>query len=82
MVELARRMRFLAITCAVFTLSFVPMAAQTSKAQPTPPRPQVGPEVTNVELRPVKTRFGQPCPIDLKFYGAITTNGPTTVEYI
>jgi hypothetical protein len=69
------------MTCAIFTLSFVSMAAQTSKAQPTPPRPRAAPEVTSVELRPVKTRFGQPCPIDLNFYGAITTNGAATVEY-
>lgn len=54
MVELTRKMRFLAITCAVFTLSFLSMTAQTSKAQPTPPKPRAAPEVTSVELRPVK----------------------------
>ena len=81
MAQLTRQLRFLVMTCAIFTLSFVSMAAQTSKAQPTPPKPRAAPEVTSVELRPVKTRFGQPCPIDLNFYGAITTNGATTVEY-
>jgi len=53
----------------------------TSKAQTKPPRPRAAPEVTGVELRPVKTRVGEHCPANLTFYGSITTNGATTVEY-
>lgn len=58
-----------------------PAPTPTAKAQPTPKRQRAGPEVTAVELRPVKTRVGQSCPANLTFYGSITTNGATNVEY-
>lgn len=67
--------------CLAFLLWTVTATAQSSQAQPRPKRPIAGPEVTAVQVRPIKTRVGQPCPGNFAFYGAIYTNGKTTVTY-
>jgi hypothetical protein len=89
MVGCAGRLRFAALACAVVLQSAWAITAQssgaqptpTSKAQPTPKKPRAGAEVTKIRLRPIKTRVGEPCPANLTFRGAITTNGATTVEF-
>lgn len=79
-----RQLRFVVALCAVSLLwAMAPTKGSptfTANAQPT--RPKAGDEVIGVELRPVKTRVGQTCPANLTFYGSITTNGATTVEYL
>ena len=56
--------------------------AQSTKAQPRPPRPKAAGEVTGVTLRPLKTGRGRvTCPAPLTFHGSITTDGPGDVEY-
>jgi hypothetical protein len=58
------------------------IAAQSAKAQPRPPEPKKGPEVTGVQVRPLKTRVTPiTCPADFSILGEITTNGATTVKY-
>jgi hypothetical protein len=89
MVELTRRLRFAVLACAVLLAAAAPITAQSggamptpaSQAQPTPNKPRAGAEVTKVQLRPIKRRVGEPCPANMTFRGAITTNGATTVEY-
>jgi len=65
----------------VFLVSAASAAGESAAAQPRPKRPAAGPEVTAVEVRPVKTRVNEPCPAKLSFLGEISTNGATKVEY-
>ncbi|HEY6272495.1 MAG TPA: hypothetical protein VIX19_10940 [Terriglobales bacterium] len=89
MVGFKRRLRFAALTCVLLLAAAATITAQsggamptpTSKAQPTPNKPRAGVEVTKIQLRAIKRRVGEPCPANVTFRGAITTNGPTTVEY-
>ena len=67
--------------CLAFMLWTASATAQNSQAQPQPKRPIAGPGVTAVNVRPIKTRFDQPCPGNFTFYGSIETNGKTTVTY-
>lgn len=52
-----------------------------NSAHPPSGSRESGPVVTAASIRPVKLRFGQPCPIHPTLYGEIWTNGKTTVKY-
>lgn len=56
--------------------------AQSTKAQPPPPKPRAAGKVTGVQLRPLKTSLRKvTCPAKFTFFGTITTDGPGDVEY-
>lgn len=83
MFRLGKQLRFALATSVVTLLSagYATAQGRTAQAQQKPQRHEAAPQVTAVSLRPVKFRVGQTCPANPTLYGAIRTNGATTVKY-
>jgi hypothetical protein len=82
MLELPKERQRFALVAMFLFLLVGSVAAQSAQAQPRPPRPAAGPEVTAVSVRPLKTSAKpKPCPADPTLFGTIYTNGATDVKY-